>query len=177
MLKLFGSIFLLSGMVGILYSWVSEQQVRQKKIVGFIVFLQKSSYAMEKEKIRVIDYFRKYAKESCTTKEDDTLKLVLIEIANRLSKNIYPNGKKVWEEVFGEMEKEWNIDKGSFRILVQAGEGFFGKNREENRSFIEKSQKELENQYEGNNLKNIQERKVWLPVGMLGSLMVIILLI
>ncbi len=168
MWKIVGMVFMLGGVAGVLYSWVSEQREKQKRLEYFIVFLQKTIFVMETEKVKVVDYFRK-------SNGDTILEQTLQEIGMRLAMNMYPNGQVVWEEVFREQARCWNLSQEVFLIIVQAGNGFFGRSREENISFLKKSLTELEKQQVNMKEKDAQERKVWVPVGMLGTVMLVIL--
>ena len=134
---------------------------------------------MQTEKIQIIHYIPRYISQytSSQSKEEVALAQVLEEIINRLSTNTYPNGQMVWEEVFKEEEQNLHLDREVFRIMVQAGNGLFGRSREENISFLEKSITELQQQQARLREKNLKERKVWIPVGMLGMLMLVILFI
>lgn len=168
MWKIVGMVFMLGGVAGVLYSWVCEQREKQKRLENFMLFLQKSIFTMETEKVRVVDYFRK-------SNGDTILEQTLQEIARRLALNTYPNGHMVWEEVFREQARRWNLSQEVFSVIVQAGNGFFGRSREENIGFLKKSLKELEKQQANMKEKDAQERKVWVPVGMLGTVMLVIL--
>lgn len=168
-MKVIGILLVLGGMAGVLYSWICSLKDRERKIEECILFFQKSIAVMEKEKIRVIDYF-----EKCTSQ---TLYTYLLEIARRLASNTYPNGQMVWEEVFMEEKGKLSFDQETFSILLRAGNGFFGRSREENIRFLQKSVRELETQQRKLAEKNAKERKVWVPVGMLGAVMVAILFV
>lgn len=165
MWKVLGIIFLLAGVAGVLYNWITDQRKRQKWLEEFIVFLQRSIAGMETDTIRVIDYF---ARQKLS---------VFHEISRRLSTNTYPNGQAVWEEVFKEEEQNLSFDKETFQVILHVGNGFFGKSREENVRFLKKSISELEECQRKLKEKNIQERKVWVPVGMLGALMIVIIFV
>ena len=171
MWKILGLILVVLGVAGVLYSWIGILKEREGCLEEFLVFLKKALFAMKTEKVKVIDFFAKY------NTKDALLEEILKEVAGRLSTNTYPNGQMVWEEVFREEEQNLNFDHEVIECIVQAGNGFFGRSRAENISFLEKSIKELEKQLEKMKEKNIQERKVWLPVGMLGALMLVIILL
>ena len=126
---------------------------------------------MESEDIKLITYFSGY------DFQDEVLDRSLNEIAYRLSQNVYPKGQRVWEEVFKEEEQNLAFDRESFGVLMDAGNGFFGRNREENICFLQKSLKELERQSVKVKEKDAGERKVWVPVGMLGAVMLVIIFI
>lgn len=172
MLKFVGAVCVLGGTAGVLHSWIREQKEQQKRMENFIFFLQKSRYVMSTEKIKIVDYLDRYVEQ-----KDILLAQILDEIRKRLLTNTYPNGQMVWEEVFREEEEKLHFDKEVFLVIVQAGNGFFGRSREENISFLQKSIEDLEQEQERLKEKSIQERKVWIPVGMLGSVMLVILLL
>ena len=165
MWKILGTIFIVGGVTGILHNWIIEQGKRQKKIEEFLLFFHKSLSMMKTERLKVIDYFSK-----TDIKE-------LQEIAMRLSTNTYAKGQMVWEEVFKEENQNLTFDKDTFQIILQAGNGFFGRSREENIRFLQRSINELEECQKEMKKKDLQERKIWIPVGVLGAVMLVIILI
>lgn len=169
--KVIGILLLFIGIAGYLYDWMSAQKMRERKVEEFLVFLHKVMFAMDTENIKIIPYFLQYKSEA------DVLNDSLQEIAYRLQQNIYPKGQSVWEEVFMEKEQNWALDEETFGFMIHAGNGFFGKNRSENICFLQKSIKEIELQEKKNKEKNAQERKVWIPVGMLSGIMIAILFV
>lgn len=162
----------MGGMAGVLYSWVGEQKEMLKSIEELLLFLKKTQYVMCTERIKVADYLERYVKQNL---KNTALEKVLEEIVKRLSANTYPNGQAVWEEVFREEKEMLHMDAEVLKIIVQAGNGFFGYSRAENHSFLESSIRELEHQKARIKEKQAQERKVWIPIGMLGSVMLVIL--
>ena len=175
MWKVVGSMLLLGGAVGVLYDWFLEQRAREKQLDVFLCFLQRSYAVMQTENIKVIDYFSKYTEEYLQLEENAVLVDALNEISKRLTMNIYPNGQMVWESVFQEDTANWNFEREVFQIVVQAGNGFFSRSRLENIRFLEKSIKDLELQKSKIKEINTQKRKVWVPVGILGSVMLVII--
>ncbi len=169
--KEIGMLGLFGGIVFFLYNWVKEQKVFHSRLEEMIVFLQKSIFAMEEEKVYIINYFEGYRGR------DEFLMKTLQEIAHRLRKNIYPNGQTVWEEVFLENRSSWKCNEEIFGEILSIGNGFFGKKRNENLCFLRKSLNRLENLRDRQKEKDAQERKVWIPVGMLSGIMLMIILI
>ena len=142
MWKVIGSVLLLVGAAGVLYSWVLEQREKEKRLEVFLHFLQKSLAFMQTEKLRVVDYFSRYGEIYLRSEREAVLERDLGEISKRLASNTYPNGQMVWEEVF--QGEDWGFDREIASIIVQAGNGFFGRSRGENISFLEKSIKDLD---------------------------------
>ena len=169
--KIVGIALIMSGVSGYLYQWQKEQKRRFEKIESVILFLQKSVFIMEAENIKIAQLLDSYQTKEMILKE------TLSEISRRLKLNVYPSGEAVWEAVFKEKEQNWNIDAETFGLILLAGNGFFGRNRGENICFLQKSIKELELQKKKNREKDAKEKKVWIPVGMLGGIMLVILLI
>ena len=167
--QIIGTIMILGGIAGVLQQWIQLQRERQKRLEEFEKFLHKSIFAMETENVKIIDYFAKYSSK------DSQITQVLHEIAKRLSQNIYPKGQLVWEEVFREEEQNWKLDRETFELLIKMGNGFFGRSREENLSFLRKQLEELEKQKKTIKEKDEKERKVWIPVSMLSGIMLTIL--
>lgn len=173
MWKVIGCVLFLGGAAGVLYSWVLEQKEKERQLEEFFHFLQKSLAVMQTEKIRVADYFLKYAENYQLSERDSILAKALEEISRRLMTNTYPTGQMVWQEVFHEMY--WNYENEISSIIVQAGNGFFGRSRVENMNFLEKSIRDFEEQQKKIREQNVQKKKVWIPVGMLGSIMLVII--
>ena len=169
--KVAGIYCLFVGVAGILWQWILSQREKQIRLDEVLVFLQKSIFAFDTEKVRLIAHFSNY--RSVDVVLEDSLQ----EIASRLSQNRYPKGIVVWEEVLREKEQCWNFDKETFGLILQAGNGFFGHSCEENICFLRTTVKALEIQKEKIKQKDTQERKVWIPVSILTGMMLIILLI
>ncbi len=165
--KIVGVVFVLGGFAGVLYQWMKLQKEKEGIIEEFCFFIHKSIFMMESEKLQVIDYFRKYSSKDLRITE------TLQEISRRLSENIYPNGQLVWEDVL--KETDWNLDRETFLIILKSGNGFFGRNRQENIVYLKKQLEKLEKQQEKNKENAAKQRKVWMPVGMLGGVMIVIL--
>jgi len=174
-----GIILVLGGAMGCLHSWIRVQKERQIRLNECIVFLQKSVFAMGTEKVKVMDYFAKYKSQDTqiAPSKDIILERTLHEIAKRLATNTYPKGQAAWEEVLKEEEADFDFDKETFEILLRVGNGFFGRSCEENLCFLQKSINELENQQKKMKERDAQERKIWVPVGMLGAVMLLIIFV
>lgn len=169
--KIVGAICLMGGIVSLLYSWLQEQRVRHQRLEEILIFLQKSIFAMEEERVRVIEHLEGYQSR------DKLLEETLREVAIRLRRNIYPSGQQVWEEVFREKMHSWGYEEETFDVILSIGNGLFGKKRSENVCFLQKSLRQLEQLKRKQMEKDMQERKVWIPVSMLSGIMLMIILI
>lgn len=168
--KVIGTLLLFGAIGGGLYNWLCSQREKQSRMEAFGIFLQKSIFVMEKEKVHIIPYLKGYF---C---KEEILKETLEEIAERLSRNQFPDAVEVWETVFWEKRKRLGVSENVLNIMKASGQGFFGRSREENICFLQKCLKELEAESGRIKEKDAQERKVWVPVGMLGGIMLLIIL-
>ena len=167
--KLLGIVLVFCGVSGILYSWISTQKECQRRWEETLLFLQKMVFAIQTERSPILMFLEKYEAR------DEVLQRCIKEMLQRLSANIYPKGQVVLQDVFKEEEKDWNWDRECFEILLRAGEGMFGRSREENVSLLQKTIEELENERKKVKERDEKERKVWIPVSMLGGMMLVIL--
>ena len=76
------------------------------------------------------------------------------------------------------MRRELNaMDEETFEIVLELGRGFFGRKRSENISFLQRGLMQLEERQKRKREKDAKERKVWIPVSMLGGIMLLIILV
>lgn len=169
--KMMGMLGVLGGIAYLLYQWILEQKIKYRQMEDVLNFLQRSIFAMEDDKLKVIEYFRNY------TSKEAVLEETLKEIARRLEQKIYPDGQVVWENVFWEKRWEWNVDKDTLGLFMGIGRGFFGKKRGENLCFLKRDLCDLERMLKEKKETDARERKVWIPVGMLGGIMLMIILV
>lgn len=169
--KIIGMLGILAGIAYLLYLWILEQKSKHRRMEELIVFLQRSIFAMEEERIYIIDYFKNYVSREKILEES------LHEIAEDLEKNVYPDGRMVWENVFLRKKQEWGLDAYTYEIVTGMGKGFFGRCRGENVCFMQRDLLKLEEQLGKRRETDAKERKVWIPVGMLGGIMLMIILV
>lgn len=166
-----GIVFLFWGIIGGILEWLRRQRIRENRLEEIELFLKKTMFAMETEHIKIIPYFLQYQSR------DKEFKEILTDVAVRLQENRYPKGEMAWEEVFMEKRRTLDLEEETFRVILHAGNGLFGKYCTENLRFLQKSIADIENQKQKNKEKDAKERKVWIPVGMLSGVMIVILFI
>ncbi len=69
------------------------------------------------------------------------------------------------------------MDKDTLGLFMGIGRGFFGKKRGENLCFLKRDLCDLERMLKEKKETDARERKVWIPVGMLGGIMLMIILV
>lgn len=171
MWKILGIFLFGMGTMGEIYEWIARTKSRQKRLDEMLLFLKKAKYAMEEEKVRWIPFFYQYESNDAIVTE------TLHEIASRLEEHRYPYGEDAWKAIFLEKKKEWNCKEASFQVLIQVGRAFFGRSRQENGEFMDSYIKQLEICKGEEKQKFAEEKKVWIPVSVLGGVMLVILLI
>ena len=171
MCKLVGCICVLGGVTGVLYDWIMTQKLIENRIEEFLQFIHKSIFVMETENIRIINLFMEYQTS------DDLLEKSLHSIGNSLNEKRYPTGQEVWRAVFMDIRQELGFDEELFQCILHVANGFFGRSKQENISYLKRYFIEIERMQKQRKEKSKQERKVWIPIGVLGGVMTIILFI
>ncbi len=171
MWKIIGILLFGAGIMGEVYEWMARNKSRQKRLEEMLIFLKKARYAMDEEKVRWIPFFEHYESEDVIVTE------TLHEIGKRLEEHRYPYGEDAWKSVFLEKKREWNCKEACFQVLIQMGGAFFGRSRQENGAFMESYIRQLEECKGKEKEKFAEEKKVWIPVSVLGGVMLVIMLI
>ena len=171
MWKIIGIILFGAGLMGEVYEWIAKNKSREKRLEEMSFFLKKARYAMEEEKVRWIPFFKNYKSK------DTVVTQTLHNIAQCLEEHRYPYGEDAWKAVFLEKKREWNCKEACFQMLMQMGNAFFGRSRQENADFMERYSNQLEEWIKKEKEQFTEERKVWIPVSLLGGVMIVIMLV
>lgn len=171
MWKLVGIVLFGIGVIGELHEWITRNKNRQKRLDEMIVFLTKARYAMEEEKVRWIPFFLNYKSQ------DEIIMQTLCEIVKRLQEHRYPYGEDAWKAVFLEKKTSWDCKEESFQVLLQLGGAFFGRSKQENGEFMDSYIRQLKECKKREKEIFAEEKKVWIPVSVLGGVMLVIMLV
>uniref|UniRef100_UPI004056694C hypothetical protein n=1 Tax=Agathobacter sp. TaxID=2021311 RepID=UPI004056694C len=171
MWKVVGILLFGAGIMGEIQEWIKRNKERQKRLDEMLVFLKKARYAMEQEKVRWIPFFKEYQSA------DKTVTETLHEVGACLEQHIYPYGEEAWKAVFLEKKRQWDCSETCFEVLTQMGCVFFGRSRQENEAFMDSCIRRLEECKAEEKKKFAEEKKVWIPVSVLGSMMFVIMLL
>ncbi len=169
--KIIAMMGILGGIAYLLYVWILRQKEQNHRITEIIVFLQKLVFVMEEDNIGIIEYLSNYRSR------DSLLTEILTEVAHRLALRVYPDGWQVWEDVLTDRKEEFRLDEETWDLVLGIGRGIFGKRRGENLCFLNRDICRLEERQKQKREQDAKERKVWIPVGMLGGVMLMIILI
>ncbi len=170
-MKIVGIIIMVIGIVGFIHDWILRHITRRKRMEEFLFFFRKAVYAMEETHTPWIMFFEKYeGRDACVTES-------VHEVADRLKENRYPKGELAWQDVMTERRDTFDFSKDTFELLYHSGNAFFGKSQKENLELLRLYIKLLSDCKERESKEFAERKKVWIPVGTLGGIMVIIILI
>ena len=146
--------------------------MRQKHLQAVIIFLHRAGFAIEQEQVRILTFLENYAEGEC---EDPILAETLKEVKQLLVSCSCATGAAAWKMAMYQRRAEWGLSGRQFACVSNIGNHLFGRNREEIRQRIGGVREELEYELETERRKFEQDRKALLPVGMLGSILLILL--
>lgn len=159
------------GIAGYIHDWIYRHNIRRKRLEEILSFFRKAVYAMEETHTPWIRFFEEYeSRDECVVESTH-------EVARRLKENRYPRGELAWRDVMTEKREIWDLSKEAFELLYNSGNAFFGKSQKENLELLGLYIKLLSDCKEKEVKEFVEKKKVWIPVGCLGGLMVIIILI
>lgn len=171
MLKVIGIFVILIGTIGAIYSWKESQHMQIRHLKELCRFFQRARYRFEAEKLACVDFFSTYQTD------DEALNKMLKSLVFFLNSHQYPTGEAAWDEAFTKNRDLWGLSKEATEIVLSSGKAFFGKNLAENIEQMGIYEKQLSD-YLSLQRKIFQEKnKVFTPVGFLGGIMLVIILI
>lgn len=138
---------------------------------GFLSLFRRAQHVMEETRRPWILFFEDYEGEDACVME------FVRELAVRLRENRYPKGELAWQEVLKEQREKWDFSKETFDILLKSGSAFFGQSQQENLELFRLYTTLLMECKEKEKCEFAEKRKIWIPVGALGGIMVVIILI
>ena len=169
--KLIGMVFILAGCGGILVSWCKKQRMRQAVIRELIRLLSRWEYSMEREKVRLFDFLEQYRAGEPLVRE------FLSEVLEKLRTRDCPSGAKVWGMSLSIMRGMIDFGEDVWDAVLSADGAFFGNSRQESLQCARVCRRRLEECLKQETLEFARRRKVYMPVGMLGGVLLIILFI
>lgn len=171
MLKGIGAVAILLAACGFLFSWQESVKLRITHLRALCSFYHRAHYAFEAEKMHCIDFFA-----TCSVK-DMVFRETLEILCELLDTYAYPTGEEAWEAAFLSRRMEWGLASEEWELVINSGKAFFGKNLIENLEQMDGYREQLL-EYLALEEKNFREKKkVFTPVGLLGGIMLIIILI
>lgn len=169
--RLLGIGLILSGCAGTLMGWYEMQKKRQALMEECIRLFAHWHYALERENIRLYDFLEEYPARFVEVKK------LLMELKNLLEQNCYQSGRIAWKKLLEENDSAFPLTGEAWQILEDAGDAFFGNNSQESLRNIEICMRRMEEELKSARTELVKKWKVYMPVGMLGGVILIILLV
>lgn len=169
--RMIGMVCILAGCAGVLMNWYERKRQQQAFMGECIRLFSRWRYAVLKEHLRLYDFIESY---DGRIKEMDDL---LQELWHKLERNSYPSGTVAWQELLQEKRQILPLGEEAFHILSDSGDAFFGNSREEVLRCTEACRDRMEEALAEEKRETARKWRVYMPVGMLGGVMLIILLV
>lgn len=169
--RVMGTALILAGCAGCLLWWIENEKKRQAMMEECIRLFSQWKYALEREHIRLYDFLEQYEPRRAELGE------LLSEVKKQLLKNCYPSGQLVWQTALQEKKCVLSLQGEAYIVLRDAGDAFFGNSSEESLRCIGVCTARMEKCLIYERDEFAKKRKVYMPAGMLGGLMLVIFLI
>jgi stage III sporulation protein AB len=168
---LLGSLLILAGCAGGILRWQESEKRKQAMMEECIRLFVQWDYGLRREHIRLYSFFGQYESENPELAE------FLEEVCSRLRQNRYPSGRQVWQSVLKEKQKNLSLKGEAYEIFLQAGNAFFCESSQESLHTMRICRERMEQQLAAMRGELARKRQVYIPVGMLGGVVLIILLV
>lgn len=169
--KLTGIVLIICGCGGFLVNWYERQKKSQGAAAAFAQLLASWEYCLEREKMRLSDFLEQY------TAGNDLLDDFL-ETLNRTMKTCsFPTGDALWREILKQYREDFDASDVIWELMISASGAFFGGNRRESMQCAKATRRRIEEQLMEERREFVRRQKVYMPVGMLGGVLLVILLI
>ena len=172
MLKLIGSIFIVTAAVGIAGSFRRELAdhlaVLYELRMLFVDLSCAGNGTLQPVEVLLGCFVRT---------QDERLNEICAGIAGRLMEKREGQGEEVWRKVFADGRKELGLSAEEGELIENAGSAFFGKSLEENKRRLSLTLERLDFMIETARREQKEKQRVYGTVSILSGLMLVILLI
>lgn len=171
MVKIAGCVMVAAATWGFLYAWKESRKQRIDRLYAMAEFYGRAYYALGAEQMQILEFLKN------PPVAEERIRDFLLDVADKLFLFVYPTGEAAWEESCLEHRRKLGLLPGQWELLRRSGKAFFGKNPEENqKKFL--SYRDQAADFAAEEQKDFQEKKkVFTPVGLLGGLTIVILLV
>jgi stage III sporulation protein AB len=169
--KMAGGFLVMTAIVGGLYSWREKKRhgiLQMREVVQFYI---RAHYAMEIEKMSMPEFFEEYH-----TKEA-ILQQFLDALTKMLQNHQCPTGEEAWERACQETFAQWFMPEEIWEVFLHSGKAFFGSNLQENLLHMDAAKEQMQLEITQEKQQLTEKQKVFFPVGILGGVFVILVLI
>jgi hypothetical protein len=170
MIKIMGALLITAGSAGVISCWLETEKKRQILAGEWIKLFVRWEYALKCRK-RVYDFFENYDTDLIQ------IKTFIAEVCRRLRSNTYPSGNAAWLEVLNEQKRELIPNAEGYEIIAHSADAFFCGSSEESLNNIRACRERMERCLKEMRCELVGKKRIYIPAGMLGSAVLIILLI
>lgn len=172
MLKLFGSIIIITASMGIAYCIQRDMEEHLRLLYEMRKLFLDIAYAAS-ESMRPMEVLL-----GCFVRaKDERLNFICRQIAEGLLEKKEGKGEEVWERVFAKERRSLGLSQEEAEVAERAGSAFFGKSVEENEKHLEYTLERLDFLIENIRKEQKEKQKVYQTVSVMGGFLLILLLI
>ena len=171
MLKLVGICVIFGGILGGIVSWNENRRMKIGDMVLLEQFVSHAVYRLETEKVYVAELLE------VTGEISDRLRDTFQDIVAKMQKNDCPFGERIWTEVWRKHRGEWNFSEQFLFLVTECAKGLFGDNLRENIDVLKHIREQMQIQIQEEKVQWREKQKVFTPVGILGGIMIVIILL
>lgn len=169
--KLTGMLCILLGCAGLLVSWYDRQRRRQRLQGAFVQLLTSWEYCLSRERLRLSDFLAQYAAQ------EPQMEAFLSALSDAVAGRLCPTGQELWRQVLLGQQRSMELDGVMLELLIPAGGAFFGRNSRECIQCARACRSRLEEELSRERTEFARKQKVYLPVGMLGGVLLVLFLL
>lgn len=171
MLKLLGIGVIFGGIFGGIRSWNESRKTKISDMILVEQFVSHAIYRLETEKVYISELLE------ITGAQNDKLGRIFENIVLRMQKYDCPSGEQIWVEAWMCSRKEWNFPEQFLFLVTECAKGMFGDNLRENIEVLNHIREQMKRQIREEKMQWKEKQKVFTPVGILGGIMIVIILL
>lgn len=172
MLKIVGSILIISASVGIAYSMRMEMEEHLRLLYELRKLFVNISYAAFETRQPVEILLGCFVQT-----RDERLNALCREMAERLIEKKDGAGEDIWRSTFMTYNEQLRLSRDEMEVIESAGSAFFGKSIEENKGHLTIALERLDFLIEAARSERKEKQKVYGTLSVMCGLMIVILLV
>ena len=170
-MKIVGMGMIGIGIIGWLRAWVHNYRSQIKCLESVIALLRHAIHTMESNPRPWQEFFASYEGQ------DKNLNEFVKKLWEYLSEFRFATGEESWREAMKVTRIGDFLPEEGCTLLSEMSKGFFGISKEENQEVLTYYKRRVEECLKEEKRKFSQQRKIVLPMGALGGVMLVILLL
>lgn len=171
MLKVIGIILVVAGVIGILFCWYKNTSQSLINLKAIIEMLYSAEYVCVDENVKNSDFFIGI---KCTS---PVIEKMCNDVGQNMLSHAWPTGMEIWRNTVISFSGGLFLGKEEMSILLETGTSFFSKSQKEKKERIRMYRGQFERAYD-KQIDNFKEKKkIYIPLGLMGGILVIIILL